>query len=139
MKRMLSLGRGSCVGGTTLSTTRLQGNKFWKYLIRKYSMQLLEPDLVPPHMETLFRNSELVTENHVSKRDFSEITCSNCKKAEGSGKHGHNRRMNVCPCKSEGESAPKTLKKERIRRKVCEKAAKDALVLVDTTNHGALD
>ena len=36
MKRFSTSGRGSCVGGRTLSTTSFSGNKFWKYLIWKY-------------------------------------------------------------------------------------------------------
>ena len=92
-------------------------------LIRKYSMQLMEPDLVPEHMDTLFRNGELVTKNvnHVSKRPFSETTCSACFEIFGTKHHGHNHTMPGCPCKHDDETAEKKIKKDRIIRKVGER------------------
>lgn len=132
MKRFSTSGRGSCVGGRTLSTTSFSGNKFWKYLIWKYGCQLLERDEIPDHLNELERNNDLVTAKHVSKRPFSETTCSNCFKCDGSTKHGHNKNMSICPCYNEtaieGDPKPnKLVKKERLKRKAEDRDKLDIL------------
>lgn len=117
MKRMLSCGRGSNVGGTTLSTERLSGNKFWKYLVWKYGSQLLHVDEVPDYMKEVTKSGNLVTENHVSKHRDT-ITCSACHAADGSKHHGHDKQNLKCPQKAHSTDKLTIAKRERDERKV---------------------
>ena len=92
MKRMLTPGRGSNVGGTQLSAKRLCGNKFWKYLVWKYAVQLIPEEDVP---EYLAGYTNLVTENHNQTREAR--TCAACKSNYGTEHHGHSRNECACP------------------------------------------
>ena len=105
------------MGGRTLSSTRLSGNKFWKALIWKYSAQLLAVEEVPEYMKEVEKSGNLVTANHVS-RNRKNITCSACCKHDGSKHHGHDKQNLNCPQKKNSVE-PKTVKKrERHERKV---------------------
>ena len=119
---MLTSGRGSNVGGTTLSRDKLSGNKFWKYLVWRYGRQLLPTEEVPDYLKEMTRSGNLVTENHVSKNK-SSITCGACYKQFGTEHHGHDRRNLNCPAK-DGDvdlDAKIVQKRERDDRKVEEK------------------
>lgn len=110
-KRHLSRGRGSNTGGTQLSTVRLTGNKFWKYLLWRLGRQFLKPDEVPAYLRDA--HTELVTENHVSKNQENK-TCSTCFKEFGTTKHGHKCTDMWCPLNSK-ESI--LVKRERANKK----------------------
>ena len=93
---------------------------------------MLERDEIPDHLNELERDNDLVTAKHVSKRPFSETTCSNCFKFDGSTKHGHNKNMSICPCYNEIaiEGDPKSnklIKKERLKRKAEDRDKLDML------------
>jgi hypothetical protein len=117
MKRMLTCGRGSNVGGTTLSTRNLSGNKFWKYLIWRFGEQLLPVTEVPDYMKEVTKSGNLVTKNHVS-RNRKHITCSACHKADGNKNHGHDKNNLNCPQKAECAEEKIVKKRERDERKI---------------------
>jgi len=118
-KQQLSKGRGSIVGGTTLSSTKLSGSKFWKYLLRKYGLQLLKPDEVPPYLNAF---TEIVTTNHVSNQTngkFGHRSCSACSKEYGTSNHGHSKGGHHCPLR-DVTNVPHTKYIAREERKVNE-------------------
>jgi len=96
-KQQLSMGRGSIAGGTTLSSTKLSGSKFWKYMLRKYGLQLMAPDEVPAYLRN---QTELVTTNHVSNMgngNWINRNCSSCRREYGTTNHGHSKGGHHCP------------------------------------------
>jgi hypothetical protein len=98
-KQWLKRGRGGIVGGKTLDTKSKHGNKFWKYFLRKYSLQLMDPDDAPEWLRD-FDCCGLVTKNHVSNRSngaWAERTCDDCRGIDGSTKHGHSAGQRLCP------------------------------------------
>jgi len=90
------------VGGRSLAVDSKHGCMFWKYLLRDYSVQLMEPDVVPECL----RNADtcgLVTENHVSNRSngiWDNRTCGNCERKHGTKHHGHSSGQKKCPLES---------------------------------------
>jgi len=112
----MSSGRGSIIGGTQLSCTKLTGNKNWKYLIRKYAMQLIKPDAVPEYLSGC---SSLVTENH--NKHHGSQTCSVCFEEYGTRNHGHNKNQgDKCPLSVKRKLDHVFLKIERNDRKIAE-------------------
>jgi hypothetical protein len=109
---MLTPGRGSNVGGRKHRTTRLCGNKYWKYLIWKYAGQLIAEGEVPGYLSAM---SELVTKNHNTTR--STRTCGACKIKFKTRNHGHSCNESDCPLYLT-QSAKK--KRERKARKLVE-------------------
>jgi len=106
---MLTPGRGSNVNGKRPSTSRLSGNKYWKYLIWKYCTQLIEPDEVPDFLK---HHTDLCTKNHNTTRDTR--TCSACAKKYGTRNHGHSQNELQCP---DYVSKHSEFKRRRIVRK----------------------
>lgn len=80
------------MGGNTLSTESKTGNKFHKYMLRKYGTQLFIRDNIDEFMDTV-DTCGLITSNHSSNRVngvWHNRLCSDC------GKHGHSKGQNAC-------------------------------------------